>query len=156
MHLHSQLIAETPDSSLSVITKEGEFLCFILEDGFRAEKVMHQSRIPAGLYTIVPRRDGKFFEAHRKKWGHKFVPHIIGVPNYTFILIHPGNKVVDTSGCLITGTAAEMDRKTETFFVPGGKSEAAFLLLYNLLDQAFQDNEPVTIRISRELVMTEK
>lgn len=155
MHLHCQLVAETTDSSLSVITHEGEFLCFILEDGYRPNKVMHQTRIPPGLYEIKPRRAGRFYEAYRKKYGCKFVPHIDNVPGFTWILMHMGNRITDTSGCLITGTAAEIDRSTENFFIPAGKSEPAFLAVYNLLDESFSRQKAVTIRVSREIAMTD-
>lgn len=155
MHLHCQLIAETADSSLSILTHEGEFLCFILEDGYRAEKVMHKTRIPPGLYQIKPRRAGRFYEAYSKRYGCKFVPHIDNVPGFTWILMHMGNRITDTSGCQITGTAAERDRATGNFYIPAGKSEAAFLAVYHLLEQAFEEGETVTIRISREIVMTD-
>lgn len=156
MHLHCQLIAETQSSSLSVLTHKGQFLCFILEDGYRQTKIMHQTRIPPGLYSITPRREGKFFEAYRKRWGCKFVPHIEDVPGFTWILIHAGNKVADTSGCLITGMAAEIHPITEWFFIPEGKSSTAFLLVYHLIEEGVEEGDPVTIRISRELVMSEK
>mgnify|MGYP000954329743 CR=1 FL=1 len=152
MHLHCQLIAETPDSSLSTLTTEGRFVCFILEDGYREKKVMHETRIPPGLYNIIPRREGKFFEAHKRRFGHKFVPHIDNVPGFTFILQHPGVTVADTSGCQLTGYQAVFNKKLNRFSL--AESAVAFQALYDLIDAAFSRGEGVTIRVSRELVFS--
>ena len=154
MHFHSQLIAETPDSSLSAVSISGEFSAFILEDGFRMQKVMHQTRIAPGLYQIQPRREGRIFESCRRRFGVKFVPHIIGVPSFTWILIHPGITTEDTSGCLLPGFGAALNRKAKRFVL--SDSADAFLAICKRMESPFESGEEVTIRISRELVFSEQ
>ena len=34
------------------VTNGRKFLCYTLEDEYRNEKVMHETRVPAGTYTI--------------------------------------------------------------------------------------------------------
>lgn len=53
------------------------------------------SCIPAGIYQVVPYSSNKFKDAFQ----------ILGVSSRNLILIHPGNKVEDTSGCTLPGTS---------------------------------------------------
>lgn len=154
MHLHQQLIAETQNSSLSILSKGGVFVCFILEDGYRERKVMHETRIPPGTYKIVQRKYGKFYDRFSKLYRLAFMSEIADVPGFTDILIHPGNTIGDTSGCLLTGTAAGIDPATGNFYIVEKKSSPAFLLVHALIAEGFAKSEEVTLTISRELVMT--
>lgn len=149
MRLHIQLVAQTDTSTLSACTIEGKFQNWFLEDGFNLTKIPGKTRIPPGTYQIVKHTSGKFFEAHRKKWGHGFVPMLAGVPNYSFILIHPGNDVDDTEGCLLPGMSAH--------FSAGGfmvsYSTDAYLSLFAKIEAAFGRGEVVDCQISREVRM---
>ena len=152
MRLHLQLIAETPDSSLSVLTREGTFLCFVLEDGYRAQKVAGETRIPAGEYRLVQRTHGGFYERHRSRWGHAFVPELLGVPGFSDILIHSGNNVSDTRGCLLVGFGADYKFRTDdpVFEISAGQSTAAYLALYDVLNAEFRKGGSVQITVNRE------
>lgn len=156
MNLHLQLIAETPDSTLSVLSMEGEFVCFVLEDGYRETKEPGRTRIPPGRYKIAYRKHGWFFEKHRQRWGHLFVPELLDVPGFSDILIHTGNEVQDTRGCLLVGTAASHNYAAQppVFNIYPGSSTQAYLQLYDLLSGAYFRNEEVFIRVSRQFVMT--
>lgn len=150
MNLHLQLIAETPDSTLSVLSQKGRFVCFVLEDGYREIKEPGRTRIPPGRYKVEYRKHGGFFEKHRSRWGHVFVPQLLDVPGFSDILIHSGNTVDDTRGCLLAGLGAEHG---ETFRVTN--SVTAYLRIYDLFSGAYFRGEDVFIRISRELVITD-
>lgn len=52
------------------------------------------SCIPEGIYTISPRKS--------EKYGKHFM--INNVPNRSYILIHHGNFVTDSTGCILIGT----------------------------------------------------
>lgn len=54
-------------------------------------------RIPAGRYAVELRFSPRF---------QMTTPHILNVPGRTDILIHPGNKPLDTHGCLLIGEAS--------------------------------------------------
>lgn len=145
MRLHCQLIAETPDSSLSVLTVAGEFLCFVLEDGYRPNKVAGQTRIPPGVYRIAKRTEGGFFDTYRRKYGHLFSIELLDVPGFQFILMHIGNTIGDTRGCLLVALGVD---KNTNFALK--KSTEAYLQLYEVVRLAFDRGEPVEIEISRE------
>ena len=147
MRLHLQLIRETPNSSLSILTVAGGWICFVLEDGYRQQKVMHETRIPPGVYQIAKRTFGKFFSLYKRKYGHEFVPELLNVPLFSDILMHIGNIVTDTSGCLLVGLGTKNNGKDFSI----SDSEAAYLQLYEILKLAFDRGERVEIEISREL-----
>lgn len=147
MRLHLQLIAQTPNSSLSILTVAGNWICFVLEDGYRQQKVMHETRIPPGVYEIKKRTFGKFFSLYNRKYKHEFVPELLNVPLFSDILMHIGNIVTDTSGCLLVGLGAKNNGKDFSI----SDSEAAYLQLYEILKLAFDRGERVEIEISREL-----
>ena len=87
------------------VTNETKFLCYTLEDERREEKVMGETRIPAGVYSILLRKEGGFHGRYTKKYGdmHKGMLHVQDVPNFKWILIHTGNTDEHTAGCLILG-----------------------------------------------------
>lgn len=153
MTLHLHHLADTIDSTLSELLHEGERICYILEDGYRPVKVPGETRIPAGSYEIVPRREGGFYARYRQRFGHTFVPWLLNVPGFTWILIHLGNTVTDTRGCLITGTDFHQNRLRDDFWV--SKSTEAYHQLYALLAVAFDQGERVFIEIDRGQVEKE-
>ena len=75
-----------PDSTnglLFDVTNGTKFLCYTLEDERREEKVMSETRIPAGTYKILLRKEGGFHGRYTKKYGsmHKGMLHVQDVPN---------------------------------------------------------------------------
>lgn len=74
---------------------DGVFHCFSLEDKVRqGEKVDGQTAIPTGTYPVIIDLSTRF---------GKQLPHILGVPNFTGVRIHPGNTSKDTEGCILLG-----------------------------------------------------
>ena len=74
---------------------DGVFHCFSLEDKVRqGEKVNGQTAIPNGTYSVIIDVSTRF---------GKQLPHILGVPNFTGVRIHPGNTSKDTEGCILLG-----------------------------------------------------
>lgn len=145
MRLHLQLVAETMNSSISVMAVAGEFVCFVLEDGYRDKKVKAETRIPAGVYRIEKRTTGGFYEQYRDKLKHDFSIQIVDVPGFENILIHIGNTVKDTAGCLLTGLGVGFNGN---FAV--NQSTAAYLQVYETIRLAFDRGDKVEIEISRE------
>ena len=81
------------------------FMCFTLEDQYRFRKVMADTRIPAGTYEIKLRHEGRLHNKYKKKFPvtHKGMLHIIGIPNFKYVMIHIGNTKADTAGCPLVG-----------------------------------------------------
>lgn len=131
------------DFTLGMLLDETDgkhFLCYTLEDEHREEKVMHETRIPAGTYNITLRTVGGFHGRYTKKYGdmHKGMLWVRDVPGFEYILIHTGNTDEHTSGCLIVGNSS--DRKG---FI--GSSVSAYKRIYPAIAEALERGEKVTI-----------
>lgn len=72
----------------------GVYFCDTLEDAVRAEKIKGKTAIPFGYYNVSWHNSPKF--------GKK-LPILQNVPNFEYILIHQGNRAVDTEGCILVG-----------------------------------------------------
>lgn len=154
MILKLQYIAETKNSTLSELHHEADFLGYVIEDGYRKEKVRGETRIPGGRYEIIQRKEGGFFERYKKRFGHSWVPWLKDVPNFKWILIHIGNLIKETDGCLLINSKFYRDENTGDYY--GRKSKAAYLDLHALLDGAFSRGERVFIEITRTLPVKEE
>jgi hypothetical protein len=96
------------DTTISRISVDGRFVCFGLEDEYREEKVVGETRIPAGVYKVRLRTEGGFHSRYQKRFPefHRGMLHIQDVPGFEWILIHCGNTDEDTMGCLLVGSQA--------------------------------------------------
>ena len=122
-----------------------KFLCYTLEDEKREEKVMSETRIPAGVYSIKLRKEGGFHGRYTKKYGsmHKGMLHVQDVPNFKWILIHTGNTDEHTAGCLIVGDSQENNVLVKDGFI--GRSTQAYKRIYPPIANAIESGEEVTI-----------
>ena len=127
------------------VTNETKFLCYTLEDERREEKVMAETRIPAGVYSILLRKEGGFHGRYTKKYGdmHKGMLHVQDVPNFKWILIHTGNTDEHTAGCLILGDSQENNVLMKDGFI--GRSVQAYKRVYPPIAEALENGEEVTI-----------
>ena len=148
MKLEVLRVSSDVDSSSGLvfdITDGRKFLCYSLEDEYRNDKVMHETRVPAGTYQIQLRKVGGFNARYAKKYGdfHKGMLHVQDVPGFEYILIHTGNTDEHTSGCLIVGDSQENNQLMKNGFI--GKSVQAYKRIYTPIAKALEDGEEVTI-----------
>ena len=72
MELEVIRFSSQKDSTLgllfNVTDEKREFLCYTLEDEYREEKVMHETRIPAGTYEITLRTVGGFHNKYSERF----------------------------------------------------------------------------------------
>lgn len=122
-----------------------KFLCYTLEDEYREEKVMHETRIPAGTYKITLRTWGGFHERYSKRFPnfHEGMLWIREVPNFEYILIHCGNDDDDTSGCLLVGDTQTSNVNGSDGYV--GSSILAYKQIYPYILKAIKDGNKVSI-----------
>lgn len=78
-------------------------------------KVRGETCIPAGRYKIVMSPSAKF---------KRNMPYLVDVPQFTGIMIHTGNYVEDTQGCILVG-----EQKNDMLVL----SKDTFNRLYDLL-----------------------
>ncbi len=99
------------DATLSLVKVDGRFVCFGLEDEYRADKMAGETRIPAGVYRVGLRTTGGFHARYSERFPwHAGMLHVLDVPGFEFILIHIGNTDEDTAGCLLVGFGASGER----------------------------------------------
>tara|TARA_R100000654_G_scaffold74500_1_gene109029 strand:- start:4794 stop:5267 length:474 start_codon:yes stop_codon:yes gene_type:complete len=144
---------EDSTSGLLFLEKENklDFLCYTLEDEYREDKVMGETRVPSGVYEIKLRTEGGFHERYKKKYGsmHKGMLHVTDVPNFKWILIHTGNTDEHTAGCLLVGDTQENNKMVSNGFI--GKSVNAYKRIYPDISEAIQAGEKVTIEYIDEI-----
>ena len=148
MDLEVIRFSSAKDSTLgllfNVTNDKREFLCYTLEDEYREEKVMHETRIPAGTYEIKLRTWGRIHENYTKRFAdiHKGTLWLQDVPNFKYILIHCGNDDDDTSGCLLVGDTQTENIKSDGFV---GSSTTAYKRIYPPIAEAIENGECVEI-----------
>lgn len=124
----------TLDSTVGILSLEGKFFCYTLEDRDRqwvgseilpwtpAMKVPKQTAIPYGGYEVIINYSTRF---------KKRMPLLLRVPNFEGVRIHVGNTSFDTEGCLIVGNRYDILKPN---FV--GESKKAFETIFQTLDKA--------------------
>lgn len=130
----------TETSTISELSIDGIFECFILED---KERGLNQSRpseavtlkqlgktaIPYGTYEIAITYSNRF---------KQYLPLIMAVPAFEGIRIHSGNVAADTEGCLLPGLTMSIDAVQQ--------SRKAFNALFAKL-KAVEKKEKIWIEI---------
>lgn len=96
--------------TIGILSLDGVRLCNILEppcNGYHHGV----TAIPKGTYeidmTIV---SPKYKEREWSKPYGGIVPTLVDVPGHTRILIHPGNTIDDTDGCLLPGNNTQVGK----------------------------------------------
>jgi hypothetical protein len=123
----------TGKSTIGSLYVNGIFECYTLEDVVRPNgtKVFGETAIPKGVYKVIVDMSNRF---------KRMLPHILGVPQFDGIRIHPGNTDKDTHGCILVGTTRQKD------FI--GNSRLAFDALFAKIQSAIQKGEEITIEIT--------
>ncbi|MCF0071272.1 DUF5675 family protein [Dyadobacter sp. CY261] len=135
------------NSTLSTLSVDGKFFCYILEDvdrGLRsdmpieeikAKKVHGKTAIPEGRYQVIYVMSPRF---------KRMLPRFVDVPGFVGILAHPGNTHLDTDGCQLPG---------ENYQASGAdwivtESRKAFNRLDALIQERIQAGEKIWCKIS--------
>lgn len=86
-------------STPGMLDIDGVFQCYTLEPRMDRSQGKPYA-IPAGEYSLVIERSPHFSAI----MGYDFsTPHVLRVPGFDYIEIHPGNKPADTLGCCLVG-----------------------------------------------------
>jgi len=133
---------DTRETTMSIVMVDGKAICSGLEDEQRTIKLWGETRIPDGTYVVKLRTVGGHHLRYAKKFPdfHQGMLHIIGVPNFKYVLIHIGNTDDDTAGCLLTGSVINFDNLDYH-----ARSTDAYVRFYKEVIKAFDQVEPVSI-----------
>ena len=138
----------TSTRTISRLDIDGNPFCFILEDAIRETKIPSETCIPAGRYQVIRRYHGRFYENYKSKFGHSHVFEIAGIPNYSDVLIHIGNDIADTRGCLLTGRSVTFARIGNPK-ITLADSTGAYVALYDEITRQFDSGKEVFITVVR-------
>jgi len=97
----------TPNSTIGLLTLDGTFQCFTLEDAMRDVKIAGQTAIPLGIYELTYRDEpSDMRRRYQKRYGdeHKML-WLRDIPDFTYVYFHVGNAPKDTEGCVLVGTS---------------------------------------------------
>jgi hypothetical protein len=138
-------LSSGPDSTLGALYLDGKFACFSLEDEHRDVKVKGETRIPAGTYQLRLRGWGGFHQRYLGRFGdiHEGMIELVGVPNFTDILLHCGNNDTHTAGCVLVGDGVHENVTTRGYL---NASESAYRRVYPQIARAIK-NGGATIAI---------
>lgn len=137
------------DSTLGEIKDAaGQFICYTCEDEYRKEKVMHETRIPAGRYEIKLRDEGGMTQRYADKFPemHKGMLWLQDVENFEWIYIHIGNTDDHSSGCILVGTTKRPDMKNGGGSVAG--SVNAYRRIYPMMAEPLSKGDKVFLTIT--------
>ena len=146
MKLELNRIILSEDYTMGRLFIDGMYFCDTLEDkdrglhqndpleDIKATKVYGQTAIPKGTYNVTYDWSNHF---------QQFMPHIDDVPGFEGILIHGGNKVEDTFGCVLVG---EYDENHEGHLKFGSKEYSE--RLRGMIQLYLKTNKNITITIS--------
>ena len=148
MKLEVLRISSQKDSTNGIlfdITDGRKFLAYTLEDEYRDEKVMSETRIPSGTYKITLRTVGGFHSRYEAKYGdfHKGMLWVRDVPGFEYILIHTGNTDEHTAGCLLVGSSQNENLTKKDGFI--GASTTAYKRICPPIAEALEKGKEVTI-----------
>ncbi len=150
MELLLERISSAQESTIGTLfAKSGDklhFLCFTIEDEYRAVKVKSETRIPAGRYELGLRKEGGFHTRYSKLFGgiHRGMLHLQSVPGFEFILIHCGNSDADSAGCILLGDNAWQNITARGVI---SASQPCYKRVYPDIAAALERSEPTFITI---------
>lgn len=128
-----------PTGTFGRLFLDDVFECYTLEPIKRMDNVKPQC-IPLGTYKIamnVVSPKYRFRMPYRINAG--CVPRLLGVPGFDGILIHIGNFLKDTAGCILVGERATLTRLWN--------STKAYNSLYRKLKEAHLKGEDINLTI---------
>ncbi|QQD15436.1 DUF5675 family protein [Sphingobacterium sp. UDSM-2020] len=142
-------IRQGKQSTLSHLYIDGEFVCYVLEDAIRDVKIKGETAIPSGKYSMILNTYGAMNARYKRRFPdfHQGMIEIKEISNYSYVYIHIGNNIGDTSGCILVGNSWEL--------VEGDyelrKSRKAYVSLYKRLIGKMAD-EVVCFEVSNQML----
>lgn len=123
LHINDVYFCDTLEDKVVDIDKSGK-----IDNG--EVKIYGQTAIPYGKYKVVL--------SYSPKFG-RIMPRILDVPGFNGILIHIGNTIKDTDGCILVGRNKTVGMVNE--------STTTFNELFRQMEVAEKKGENITINI---------
>lgn len=135
--LHLIRYGITKSCTLGVIMYEGKEICYSLERPFvfydDGRSKNNEGAIENGVYPLKLRTCGGYAKKFKKRWGHQGSLQVItdesgNAAHRGSILIHPGNNISHTRGCILPVSALQIGVNGTT----GSSSRKAYLKVWEL------------------------
>lgn len=145
------LLQRTELTSLSTVGElaiDGEDFSYTLELPVRDG--LPGSAIPAGVYPVVAAWSPRFM-ASDDPWVLKYakqMPHIVGIPYRSLIMLHWGDVPENTDGCVLLGYTHPAPNLIE-------ESRPAFAMFWNRWQYAMAHDSPAILTV-RDVVPLEE
>lgn len=139
-----RLISNT-DETLSAIYVDDDLQCYGMEDERREVKVAGETRIPAGTYPVTLRTEGGIHPKYEKMFPdmHKGMLWLQGVPGFSWIYFHVGNRDEHTEGCVLVAQDTHID---DLGTITLRNSKAGYMAFYErVIDAAWHGSLQVEI-----------
>ena len=135
---------QTDSHTGGMLSVDGVFECFTLEDPIRAAKIPGETAIPPGHYQIKLRNEGGMVKRYKDKYKwHDGMLWLQDVPDFEWVYIHIGNYVRDTEGCILVG-----ENPVDSIANPMiGSSTGAYVNLYKEIIRVLDSGEDVWIEV---------
>jgi len=154
MEIQLQRFSSNSESTLGLLFIDGHFVCYTLEDEYRAVKKWGETRIVAGRYRVVLRKAGTIHAKYTKRYKgmHQGMLHILNIPKFQWVYFHIGNIDDHTAGCILVG-----DRANNNKVADGKVSEStnAYKRFYPTVASAFYLGQRVWLTIEDEKKIVE-
>lgn len=129
--------SSTSESTFGILKIDNIFYCYTLEN---TEKI-----IPCGSYNLGFRNEGGLYALYLSKFiGHLGMLEIKNVPFRTHILLHIGNTIKDSLGCILLGDTVNVNTFKNGFL---GSSKEAYLRVYRKISSYLLNNNDVILNI---------
>lgn len=129
----------TEKTTSGIIRVDGKYFCFSLEDTARpvGVKIPGVTCISPGIYDLTVNQSTRF---------KRLMPLLNGVPMFSGVRFHWGNKDTDTEGCPIVGYGRDPKNYPDQVL----NSRKAFEDLFKLVQDALGRGEKVTWEVINE------
>lgn len=146
MNLTLNRIYDTGEATIGMLLVDGKLQCFSLEDQKQTKKVMHETRIPAGIYQLKLRKeDTPLTKKYRIKYPwFKHHIEITNVLGFVGIYIHIGLNDDWSSGCVLLGDTVNKDGTLLN-------SVQAYIRFYSLIYPLLDKGEKIMLEINDEV-----
>lgn len=122
------------NTTLGQLYIKERFQCYILENTVRDTKILGETAIPEGQYTLGFNATAGMNAGYANRYpqSHQGMIEVRGIPNFSLVFFHIGNYHTDTRGCLLTGSYYQLiDHDYRVLH-----SAAAYKRVYPLLAEA--------------------
>lgn len=139
MNITLQTTARQAAYTIGRLYVNGEYFCDTLEPPYR---VIHQSKDKFKRGTAIPEGNYRITMQPSRKFGTQ-MPFLLAVPYFSGIMIHPGNTVADTLGCILVGRNTKVGQLTY--------SRTTFMSLKARIKAEIAEGKPVVITVRRNI-----